>query len=153
MGFNTPEEKQIEEFLARQLPWLRKILQGDPLSWEEMSTLQQPDGFEILGQSEDEYLKLLQRCPAKLREYRKRQEKISVLRLPSVPAGRPRKDALAQEALELERGGSEPTEIACILNRKYPNLEDRKGNKCPITADAVRKLLDSRRSGPTAAKT
>lgn len=93
VGFKSPED-QLEEFLARQLPWVREILQEHPPSNEAISALQRPGGFEILGQAQDEYLEVLKRCPAKLREYRKRQAKIAakaaLSRLPSMPPGAPR---------------------------------------------------------------
>ena len=67
MDLKSPAEKRIEDFLDRQLSWVRKALHGQPLSWEEMSALQQAGGFETLGQAWDEYLQLLQQCPARLR--------------------------------------------------------------------------------------
>jgi hypothetical protein len=148
VGLKSPED-QLEEFLARQLPWVRGTLQGDPPSSEAISALQLPGGFEILGKAQDEYLELLKRCPQKLREYRKLQKKLAVesaLRyVPSLQPGAPRLDALAQEARELEQAGLSQPDIARSLNRRFPERKDRKGNKKPLTAGAVRKLLERRR--------
>ena len=149
MDSEGPAEKRIADFLDRQLSWVRKALHGQPLSWEEMSALQQPGAFEILGNAQDEYLELLQHCPARLREYRKLQGKLAgksaLSKLPLVPPGAPRQDAVAQEAEELQRRGMSQPKIARALNLRYPNRKDGKGNKHPFSAEAVRKMLARRK--------
>jgi len=153
MCSKCPPEKRIESFLAQQPSWARKALHGQNLSLEEMSALLQPDGYEILGKVRDEYLQLLQQCPAKLREYRKLQRKLggeaALFGLPLVPPGAPRQDTFAQEAAELERAGMSQPKIALTLNRRYPNRKDCKGHKHPFTAEAVRKMLRRRRRETT----
>jgi hypothetical protein len=116
----------------------------------------QSDWPEVFGQAQDRYRELLKRYPEKLREYRKLQKRLgaqSALHdVPSVPLGAPREDKLAQEAGELEQSGLSQSDIASSLNLKYPDRQDRKGNKKPLTAESVRKLL-GRRSGNTPDKT
>lgn len=155
MGTTSPEERAIEEFLVARPSWLRKCLLGDfALTLEEQSHLAESNWPEIYGQVRDEYLKLLGRCPEKLREYRRREAKRSMdsaLRgVPSLPIGAGRKDWLALEARELQKAGMSQPEIAAELNKRHPNLTDRKGNPRPITADVVRHQLRSlrRRSAP-----
>jgi hypothetical protein len=150
MGSSSPEEKEIEEFLCRQTSWVRKFLQGEyALTPEEQADFLRSDWPEVFGTANDEFLRLVKQCPAKLREYRKREVKTFLSRLPSVAPGAPRKDALAREARDLQQTGLSQPEIARTLNRKYPDLKDRKGNIRPITAEGVRKLLSSRRKGST----
>lgn len=121
MGFKSPEEKDIEEFLTRQPAWVRKYLLADyALTPDEYSDFLQSDWPEIFGQAEDEYLQLLHRCPAKLREYRERQAEIALSRIPSVPVGAPRKDGLAREAIDMQhRENLSYARIAIRLNAKY----------------------------------
>jgi hypothetical protein len=144
-----PSEKRIEDFLDRQLSWVRKALHGQPLSWEETAALQQPGAFEILGKAQDEYVELLKLCPARLSKYRKLQGKLAVKsvlsKLPSVPPGAPRQDAVAQEAEDLQRAGMSQPKIARALNLRYPNRKDSKGNEHPFSAEAVRKMLARRK--------
>ena len=152
MDVKSPAEKRIEDFLDRQLSWVRKALHGQPFSWEEISALREPGAFDSLGKAQDEYLELLKMCPARLSQYRKLQAKFaadSVLsKLPSVLPGAPRQDSVAREAAELHRAGMSQPKIARALNLRYPNRKDSKGNKHPFTAEAVRKML-ARRERPT----
>jgi len=107
------------------------------------------DWPEIFGKARDEYGQLLIRFPDRLREYRKRQQKdaanLAVLSLPSIPSGAPRKDSLAQEALVLKQAGLSHPAIARELNKRHPDLKDRKGNRRSISSEAVRKALATRR--------
>jgi hypothetical protein len=157
MDSKGPAEKRTEDFLDRQLSWVRKSLHGQPLSWEEMSALQQPGAFEILGKARDEYLQLLRQCPARLREYRKLQRKLgaksALSDVPSVRSGAPRQDSIAQEAAELQYAGMSQPKIARALNLSHPNRKDSKGNKRPFTAEAVRKILARLRRETTPDKT
>jgi hypothetical protein len=141
-----PEE---EEFLVRQPDSVRKRLLGVGLSEGERREMLQSDWPDIFGNARDEYLQLLVRFPARLREYRKRQQKeaakIAVLSLPSVPSGAPRKDSLAQEALTLKQSGLSHSAIARELNKRHPDLKDRNQNRRSISSEVVRKLLASRR--------
>jgi len=143
--FSSPEEKEIEDFLARQLQWVRRALRREPLSFEDMSALQQVGAFETLGEARDQYLVLLQQCPEKLRQYRDSEAEFALSQLPSLPSGRPREDRLALEATKLREAGFLPAAIARKLNDKYPDRTDRKGHMKPLTAGAVRKMLARRR--------
>ena len=149
MGFNKPEQ-ELEEYLARQSTWVRKFLQGDfALTRSERADMLQSNWPEVYGKAQDEYLELLKKFPEKLREYRKLQKRLgtesALWGVPSLPPGAPRKDLLAQEALELQQRGMSQTSIASILNERHPNLTDRKGNPRPITSEVVRKMLASRK--------
>jgi hypothetical protein len=138
-------EKDIQEFLARQSPWIRNLLQGEGLSRDDMQALiQQPGAFDIFFQAEDEYINLLKRCPSKLKEYRRRKVdeavRSALSRLPQVPSGAPRKDWLAEEALELNRAGLSYGKVAIELNRRHgPNTTN---------AEAIRALIRSRKQSP-----
>jgi hypothetical protein len=143
MGLKGPED-ELEDFLTRQPSWVREILRGE-YSSQATSAWLQPGGFELLGKAEDEYVELLKRYPAKLREYRKRMATIAkegaLSRLPSVPPGRPREKRLAREAEELAHTGLSQTKIAYELNRRHPDRRDNNGHLKPVTPEAVRKML------------
>ena len=148
MGFKALD---VEEFLARQPSWRRKFLQGDNvLTPAERGEMTKGNWPEIYGDARDQYLELLKRHPNKLREYRKLQKKVALESalwlMPSLKPGAPRLDALALEASELEQSGLTQGDIAVSLNRKYPERQDRKGNKKPFTEESVRKLLKRRRA-------
>lgn len=152
MDHTSSQERQIEEFLAAQPPWLRKILEGDyDLTREEQSDMVGVNWPELYGQARDKYLELLKRCPKRLRDYRKREKKrgaqSALQGIPSLKQGAPRlDDAVALEASELEQAGLTQADIALHLSRKYPQREDRKGNKKSFTEESVRKLLRRRRA-------
>lgn len=145
MDPKSADERAIEGFLARQHPYVRDYLQGSPLSWEDMLALQEPEAFERFFQARDEYLELLKRCPAHLRDYRAREAKrgaeAALSDVPSVPVGAPRKDPLAEEAIKLRKAGLSWAKIAIRLNCKY--------GSGTTTAGAVRQLVryrDQRRA-------
>jgi hypothetical protein len=120
MSSKSPEEQACDRFLARQLSWVRKWLQGDYLlTSAERAEVLNGDWIEIYGQAADEYLKLLVLCPRKYRAYREREVKSVLSWLTAVPAGAPRKDGLAQEAIALKRAGFSYAKIAMKLNSKY----------------------------------
>lgn len=150
MDGTNPEDEQIEEFLSAQPSWLRRVLQCDyGLTLEERADMVSVNWPELYGQARDKYLELLKRCPKRLRDYRKREKKrgaqSAVQDVPSLKPGAPRlDDAVALEARELEQAGLTQAEIALFLSRKYPEREDRKGNKKPFTEESVRKLLKRR---------
>jgi hypothetical protein len=88
-----PKEK-LEEFLSRQSPSVAEFLRTGTVSNEFISAWAQPGGFDVVLNARDQYEELLKACPAKLREYRKREAKTAarnrLLNIPSVPAGAPR---------------------------------------------------------------
>jgi hypothetical protein len=149
MGGKSPEQA-CEEYLSAKPSWLRKVLQCDyALTPEENAGMATVNWPEVYGQARDEYLELLRQCPDRLQEYRKLLKKqgaeSAVVGVPSVPAGARRKDWLALEARELEQAGMSQPEIAAELNRRHPDLTDRKGNPRPITAEVVRHQLKTLR--------
>jgi len=85
---------------------------------------------------EEEYLRLSKRCPEKWREYRRRQREIALAGVPSGQSGAPRKDALANDAIELKRAGLSYAKIAIELNRRYGAGTTNK--------EAIRSLIRSR---------
>ena len=149
MGSKSPEQ-DLAEFLAAQPLWLRKVLQLDyPISPQDLAEMNKVNWPEVHGEAQDAYLKLLARCPAKLRDYRKRKKKqgaeSAVADVPDLPLGAPRKNWLADECRKLQEAGMSQPEIARELNLRYPDLKDRKGNPRPITEEVVRKRLASLR--------
>lgn len=138
-------EKGLDAFLAALPAYQRKQFEPGISSFtqEEMNQwaawmATTPEQFDGLLQ---EYLRLLQRVPARLREYLKRQKReygpfSSALNLPKIPAGAPRKDALANEAAQLKKAGLSYTQIAIRLNV----MRDGKPN-----GELIRGLLKSRK--------
>jgi len=117
---------------------------------EEVRTaLLEPGGFEIRLQSWNKYLELLRDCPERLREVRKLESrlasKVMLSSLPAVPPGAPVKQSRKNEISELHQRGLNHRQIAEELNRRYPDLRDRKGNLRPITKEVVAKDLASLR--------
>jgi hypothetical protein len=136
MRLKSPED-ELEEFLAGQPSWRRKLLLDDlSLSKEEASAATRSSWIEVTKVHE-EYLELLRRCPSKLREYRQRRIDNALSGVPLLPSGAPRKDGLAKEAAELRRSGLSWAKIALALNHKH--------GPGTTTAGAIRQLLRSRK--------
>ncbi|MGA8152746.1 MAG: hypothetical protein WB952_17480 [Terriglobales bacterium] len=151
MGFKTPEE-ELEQFLAAQPSWLRKLLQFDfSLTFDEHLAWTQSDWWQEGGKVEKEYLRLLQRIPNKWREHRGKVARNALSTLPSARSGRPRRDLLAEEAKHLHEAGKSYAEVADILRDKYTTMT-AKGKRHP-TREGIRKLLDSRKPRRTPDKT
>jgi hypothetical protein len=140
-------EKDLSAFLAALPVYKRKqfelgfssFTQDDMNLWTEGMKADAPEqSTECL----QEFLRLLQRVPTKLREYREReirdfaQNMTALSLLPSNSEGRPRKNDLADEALKLKEAGLSYAQIAMRLNREHG--EDT------ATGESVRKLLKSR---------
>jgi hypothetical protein len=89
-----------------------------------------------VAQSKKEYLRLLKRCPSRWNEYCKQRRENALKDVPSGLPGRPSKDALAQEAIELKRHLSY-SKVAKKLNEKY--------GPGTTTEGAVRQLIRSRK--------
>ena len=145
MGFKSPEE-DLEQFLAKQPPWMRKALQGDlPSTAAEASAFAEYGIFRFLD-LQQEYEALARRVPGEWREYRKQRRQsalqVTLAVVPSAKPGRPRKDALAEEARQLQAEGKSYAQIAIEINRRH--------SAGTTTPEAIRKLLGSRnpRSGP-----
>jgi hypothetical protein len=139
VDFKSPVD-ELEEFLAAQPSWLQKILQLDySLSREEFLAWHDSVWWwqDTQRKVEAEYLRLVRRCPDKWSVYCARRRKIALAGLPTVSSGRPRKDPLAQEAVDLKRAGLSYTKIAIKLNSKY--------GPGTTTAGAVRQLIGSRK--------
>jgi hypothetical protein len=118
MDSKNPEQ-ELEAFLAQQPSWLQKLLQLNfGLTHDEMLAWQSSGWWkDTRGIVEEEYLRLLKRCPAKWNEYCRRRRDEALKYLPSGLPGRPSKDALRQEAIELKRSLSYP-KVAKPLNDK-----------------------------------
>ena len=147
-------EQRLAEFLAGKPSWLRKVLQHDyALTTEERAVMDSVNWPELYGEAHDEYLELLRQYPERLRDYRKSAEKhgakSALFGVPSIAAGAPRKDWLAQECWKLLQAGLSQLEIARELNLRHPNLKDKKGNPRPVTKEVVRKQLASLRKKNT----
>jgi hypothetical protein len=149
MAYKSPEEK-LEEFLAAQPSWLRKILQDDlsltpdeQLAWNQSDSWWKDGGAKV----QEKYETILQRIPAKWREHWRRKRQNALEGLPSSRLGRPRKDALAEEAKQLRQAGKSPAEIAILLRAKH-TIMSKKGIRQP-TPDGIRKLLESRKDRST----
>jgi hypothetical protein len=122
-------EEELRELLADYPLWVERIL------WKNPS----PINLRPYPGLVEKYESILPRIPKKWREYRraKRLYAQRVLGPPRATAGRPRKDALAEEAQQLKSGGKSYAQVASTLNRKH-------GEGC-TTAEAIRKLLASRK--------
>jgi hypothetical protein len=143
-------EQQLAEYLFAKPSWLRKVLQLDyALTTEELADMASVNWPVVYGEARDEYLGLLERCPDKLSDYRKRLKtqgsKSALVGVPGMPLGAPRKEWLAQLCRELQERGMSQPEIAREVNLRYPDLKDKKGNLRPITEEVVRKRLSSGR--------
>jgi len=135
-------EKDLAEFLAAQPSWVRKVLLRDfSLNSEESEACENAD-FNDLAAREREYRAILQRIPAKWREYCRESRRLALANVPMGKAGRPRKDDLAEEASRLKRAGKSYAGVANEINRRHGT-----GTTSP---EAIRKLLSSRKRGGSA---
>src|SRR5271169_6571667 len=101
----TDPEEELAAFLASQPSWRRKWLQYDG-SWSSEEILDWPSSDPREDSAiRERYLVLLRRVPGKWREYRSRLKQIALASLPQGKPGRPRKDALAEEARQLQLAG------------------------------------------------
>jgi DNA-binding NarL/FixJ family response regulator len=125
VGFKTPED-ELEEFLAAQPSWRQKILlDDDSLSKEEASAATRSSWIE-LAQVQEQYLKLLQRCPEKWREYRERRKRIAQMYVPPARPGRPRTPPMEEaEILAMEEQGLNPEQIAKRLGLTKETVRKR----------------------------
>lgn len=131
MDFKSPED-ELEEFLVSLPSWHRKILELDySLSRDELSAWQQSDWWQNGGPVDDKYLELLEHCPQKWREYRKRKRELALVEVPRAQRGRPKTRA---------------KELAEILALKERGLnEEQIARARGLTKDAVRKRLEAAR--------
>lgn len=128
MAFKSAEE-ELRELLAQYPPWAERIL------WKNPS----PTNLKPFSGLIEKYESIVMRIPKKWREYRK-AKKLYAQRVagpPSGRAGRPRKDAQAEEAQQLKSEGKSYAQIARVLNSRHP--------ESPTSKEAVRKLLTSRK--------
>ncbi len=130
MGCAKSPEDEVNEFLATQPSWLQKFLQLDfSLSREELSAWQQSEWWwkDTEGKVENEYLRLLQRCPAKWREYRERKKKLALRDVPPARRGRPETPL---------------NELTDLLALKEQGLNQKRiAKRLTLTREAVRKRL------------
>lgn len=145
---STLAENELNAFLAGLPLYKRKELEQGPSAFSSYSQEEQsawtewmtntPVEHDVLRQ---EYVRLLQRVPARLRDYvrreRRENDQIFAAYLPKIPANRPRKDSLADEALQLKNAGHSYKQIAIRLK---VTREDGSPN-----GEQIRGLLKSRR--------
>jgi len=120
----SPADKnEVQEFLAQQLPWMRAYLQDGTITHELSLALTGKATSDAFFEAEEEYIEVLKRHPAELKKYREREAKLgsqlALSRLPPPRLGRPRKDALAKEAIDLKSAGRSYGQIAQTLNLKH----------------------------------
>ncbi len=131
---NNPEG-DLEQFLATVPACIRKEFESGALSLTqdevyEWSKVDLAVRLRLL----EEYQRLLRCIPAKWREYRARESKANAqLMFPANQSGRPRKDTIAQEAVELQQRGMNSPQIAAELNKRH--------GKDTTTAAAIPKLI------------
>jgi len=132
-------KEELRELLAQYPSWVERILWKNPSA----TNLQPYEGLL------EKYESIVLRIPEKGREYRKAKQLYAqrVLGPPPGRAGRPRKDAVAEEAQQLKSEGKSYAQIARTLNSRH--------KESPTTKEAVRKLLTSRKKErpPTPDKT
>ena len=106
MTFKNAEE-ELRELLAQYPPWVERILWKNPSS----TNLRPYEGLL------EKYESIVLRIPEKGREYRKAKKLYAqrVLGPPLGRAGRPRKDALAEEAQQLKSEGKSYAQVALSL--------------------------------------
>lgn|GEM_PF-5415723 len=140
-------ENDWEALLAGRPPYQQKVLKHDDSSL----TPEESGPFIEWAETEDFRLAysaswlLLKQNPAKLRALRKREQRkmrelsrlVTDMALPKIPAGRPPKDSLVYEALQLKNAGHSYKQIAIRLK---VTREDGSPN-----GERIRGLLKSRR--------
>lgn len=131
-------EKQLEEFLASKPDWMRRWLQLGADGLTEIEVSEWARNRDEVNRATEEYEQILQLAPAKMRAYRKRlQDEARAFAdkflVPKGKAGRPRKDDVAREAIELEGRGMNPPQIAAALQKRH--------GKDVTTPAAVSKLI------------
>ncbi len=144
----SPED-ELAEFMAPLPQWLQKALwydyssmtdsenwswldSGNPFTADQLEELKTNPGWqpERYPQSEAdkrrEFERILQRCgPAGWKRYcdnaraARKADADSYVPMPRGKPGRPRKDALAQEAFELQQRGMNFPQIAAELNKTH----------------------------------
>ena len=141
-------ESELEEFLAPLPTWMRRTLQVGFPKLTQTEILEWTNNCEEVFRLTKEHERILQKIPAKWREYRDRLKRearqsaryMEQYLVPKGKPGAPRKDKLAQEAALLQQSGMKFPQIAAELNKGL-------GKTNKTTADAIRKLL-KRRSQP-----
>lgn len=133
---NNPES-DLEAFLSSIAPYRRKALERGLASLSQNEVRQWLIDEEKPTGIWQEYEQLLKRIPARYREYRAREiatfAQIRASQLPAYPEGRPPKEDLANEALDLQRQDMTIPQIAAYLGRKH--------GVGTTTPEAIRKLL------------
>jgi hypothetical protein len=136
VGRKSPE-RELEEFLGQHPRWLQQALRWDFSTTQEDASAFASFGLEHFLQLLERYEALARHVPAEWRGYRKRRKQTALSSVPSAKAGRPRKDSLAEEALELESRGMSPPQIATVMKSRHPQETSTPGS--------IRKLIASRK--------
>jgi len=144
----SPEEKDLEKFLADLPAWMRKafqqglssLTQGELTEWNK----NQDKAADLLR----EYERKVRPIPEKWREYREicRKEYGPFARItaPANLKGRPRKDALVEKAEQLKKSGLSYAKIAMRLN-KESGPSRLLSSEETVTGEQIRGLLKYRR--------
>lgn len=138
MASKTPEAELVE-FLASLPSWVQKMIQledDNSFSDKERSALAKSGHWwtNTRPQLVSEYERILQRDPAKWREYRKKWESIFQMGVPKGRPGAPKKESSTAKMSRLKQEkGMNAHQIATTLSKELPK---------PISADAVRKRLE-----------
>lgn len=136
---SSDPEGDLEQFLVTLPACIRKEFESG------VASLTQDELYERLKVDVathqrflEEYRRLLWCIPARWSKYRNRESAAwAQLLMPANPGGRPRKDALATEVLQLKKAGLSHAQIAKRINLKH--------GKESATAESIRGLLKSRR--------
>ena len=132
----SPEEKDLEKFLADLPAWMRKAFQQGLSSLTQGELTEWVKNQDNAGDLLREYERKVWPIPARRRAYREAWGVIT-LPLPANPEGRPRKDALADEAKQLQKSGLSYAQITKRLNREH--------GEGTTTKENIRGLLKYRR--------
>jgi hypothetical protein len=140
---SSDPERDLEQFLAGLPPYQRKAFEEGISSLTEDECIQAcRDLFLTDNALRTNYERLVRPIPAKWKDYRERKARdaahASLIGMPANPKGRPRRDALADEAAQLYESGLSYAQVAVRLNQKY--------GEGTATADSVRKLIKSRKA-------
>ena len=143
VGRKSPE-RELKEFLELHPRWLQQALRWDFSTTPEDGSAFAQFGWDHFFELLARYEALARRVPTEWRGYRKRRKHTALASVPVGSAGRPRKDSLAEEALELESRGMKPPQIAEVMKKRHPQEASN--------PDSIRKLIDSRKRSSNSEK-
>lgn len=123
-------EQELAAFLAKEPSWLRKTLQCDTnLTQDEYRAWVESDFWKLDGSywaKEAEYRKLLQRIPAKWREYRDTLKRAALANVPRGRPGRKEEMELARRIWQLKAEGKNVRQIGAIFKAEGQHFSKEK---------------------------